>query len=299
MKHFASHGHRGLDHLVLPVRSLDVARERYGKLGFTIAPDGLHPFGTENCCVYFEDGTMLEPLAIAHRETCEAAALTGNTFVRNDQAFRFRRGEEGFSHLVGRSTDADADDAAFNALGISAGPQVKFTRAFSEVDGAGEVSVNLAFATDPRAPDALFFVCESVARNAPDRSVFRRHENGSRGIADVIITEPNPSDFQYFLQTFFRLREVEANSFGISLRLGDSAVTVLTPDGLLAHYGLEAEREERGMRFYGFVVNVASLKATRDLLKSNGVVFGERLNRIVVPPAAGQGCMIAFQEIVK
>jgi len=52
---------RILDHLVLPVANIDVARKRYGQLGFTIGADAKHPFGTENCCIFFEDGTFLEP----------------------------------------------------------------------------------------------------------------------------------------------------------------------------------------------------------------------------------------------
>ncbi|TIX38964.1 MAG: VOC family protein, partial [Mesorhizobium sp.] len=54
-----------LDHLVLPTASLDVARARLTLLGFTVAPTGIHPFGTENCCVFLTDGTYLEPLAVA------------------------------------------------------------------------------------------------------------------------------------------------------------------------------------------------------------------------------------------
>lgn len=41
-----------LDHVVLPVVNIDVARERIGKLGFTVAADARHPFGTENACVF-------------------------------------------------------------------------------------------------------------------------------------------------------------------------------------------------------------------------------------------------------
>ncbi|TIX70312.1 MAG: VOC family protein, partial [Mesorhizobium sp.] len=53
-----------LDHLVLPTARLDAARVRLGSLGFVVAPTGIHPFGTENCCVFFADGTYLEPLAV-------------------------------------------------------------------------------------------------------------------------------------------------------------------------------------------------------------------------------------------
>ena len=52
---------RPLDHLVLPTRSLEIARQRLSALGFVVAPTGVHPFGTENACVFFAGGTYLEP----------------------------------------------------------------------------------------------------------------------------------------------------------------------------------------------------------------------------------------------
>lgn len=54
-----------VDHLVLPVEVIGVAVKRLVSLGFTVAPEALHPFGTQNACVFFADGTYLEPLAIA------------------------------------------------------------------------------------------------------------------------------------------------------------------------------------------------------------------------------------------
>ena len=91
---------RAVDHLVLPVEGLERSRQRHSALGFSVAASARHPFGTENACVFFANGSYLEPLAVHRRETCEAEALKGNVFVARDQAFRFRRGEEGFSALV-------------------------------------------------------------------------------------------------------------------------------------------------------------------------------------------------------
>ncbi|WP_234851909.1 VOC family protein, partial [Sinorhizobium meliloti] len=82
---------RPLDHLVLPVADLARTRQRLAALGFTVADEARHPFGTANACVFFSDDTYLEPLAVASREECEAAALEGNAFVARDQAFRFRQ----------------------------------------------------------------------------------------------------------------------------------------------------------------------------------------------------------------
>ncbi|MGI9355573.1 MAG: VOC family protein, partial [Rhizobiaceae bacterium] len=126
---------RSIDHLVLPVKEVDDARARYEALGFTVAPTGQHPFGTENCCIFIADGTFLEPLAIANRETSEAAAIKGNTFIRNDQTYRFRVGDEGFSHLVLKTEDATADHRLYRQSGMSGGKQVRFGRKFNTPDG--------------------------------------------------------------------------------------------------------------------------------------------------------------------
>ncbi len=288
---------RQLDHLVLPVSSLDHARARYETLGFTVAPDGIHPFGTENCCIYLDDATMLEPLAIGHRETCEAAVLDDNTFVRNDQTYRFRRGDEGFSHLVIKSDDAAADDAMYRKYAMSGGPVVDFSRAFETPDGkADEMSVRLAYAGDPRAPDAGFFACET--RNVPkvDQTALKTHDNGAVGLLEVVMSEPNPTDFQYFLQSFLNQREVDSDSFGMSLDTQQGTVTVLTPDGMEALFDMQVERYERGLRLQGYVIAVLDLKKTAALLERNGVATTRKAGRVIVAPAEGQGCFVAFAE---
>ncbi|NKC02735.1 VOC family protein [Ochrobactrum haematophilum] len=43
---------RSVDHLVLPVEQLDEARARLSLLGFTVAPNAQHPFGTANVCSF-------------------------------------------------------------------------------------------------------------------------------------------------------------------------------------------------------------------------------------------------------
>lgn len=289
---------RALDHLVLPVSNIDVARERYQALGFTVAPDGRHPFGTENCCIFLEDGTFLEPLGIAHRETCEAQALKGQTFVRNDQAFRFRRGDEGFSHLVVRSPDAKADHQLYRSEGISGGKMVRFSRSFETPAGAkAKASFHLAFAADQRSPDTHFFACECVDIPDIDRSALLAHENGAVRLNEVLLSEVNPTDFQYFLQIYLNQRETSVDSFGMSFETANGAVSVLSPDGLKAFYGLESERIERGMRFQAFVLGVRSLERAGAVLTGNDVAYSTFREKIVVPPASGQGTTLILEDL--
>ena len=289
---------RGLDHLVLPVPSLQAARERLTALGFTVAPDARHPFGTENACVFFADDTYLEPLAIASREECEASARAGNMFVARDQAFRFRNGAEGLSAIVVKTDDAEADHGRFVAEGFSGGPMLPFERMFKMADGSEVMGgFKLAFAADLRAPDFFLFACERVNPLPADRGALARHENGALGLSTVVLGEDNPSDFQYLLEEVFEQRAVEAHSFGLSLRSANVSIDVLTPAGLSGYFGLDTEDCGRGLKGRLIVVKVADIGVTERLLAAKGIAFSRRGARLVVPHEAGQGVPFAFEEV--
>jgi hypothetical protein len=160
-----------LDHLVLPVTHIDVARERLGRLGFTVAADGRHPFGTENACVFLADKTYLEPLGVANQAECDAAVAKGNSFVARDQAFRFRCGDDGFSAIVFGTDDADADKAAYDGAQLSGGDMVEFSRPIVMPDGTQATGAfKLAFAADLRAPDVFFLLASG---STPFRPIAR------------------------------------------------------------------------------------------------------------------------------
>src|SRR5689334_10923010 len=124
-----------LDHLVLPTASLAAARARLTSLGFIVAPTGIHPFGTENCCVFFGDGTYLEPLAVGDEQAAARAIAGGNVFVARDRLYRASLGDEGFSAVVLGTGNADADHARYVSAGLSAGEVLTFSRAFTDTAG--------------------------------------------------------------------------------------------------------------------------------------------------------------------
>lgn len=281
----------------MPVESLDAARVRLTALGFSVAQDALHPFGTENACVYFADGTFLEPLAVAQREDCEATAREGNVFTARDQAYRFRNGQNGFSSLVFATTDAARDHKTFKRTGISAGRKLAFDRNFVDANGkAGTASFLLAFAADLRAPDVFFFTCERVKVPKADRKTLEKHPNGVTAMASVICSELNPTDFQYLLQDVMSNRDVNAHSFGLEIAASNGVVDVLTPEGLETHYGVARNSAERGLRLEGLVLRVASLEALRALFDGSAIEYRILHDRLVVDRAPGQGAFMAFSE---
>ena len=289
---------RPLDHLVLPTADLGVARTRLEALGFIVAPRGVHPFGTINECVYFADGTFLEPLAIGHRETAEEASLKGNMFTGRDAAYRFRRGQEGFSAIVMGSDDAKADLARFKQAGLSGGDLLDFGRDFVTPGGEAEqMNFRLAFAADLRSPDFFGFTCQRINVPKTDRSTLTAHDNSVKSIRSVILTEPNPTDFQYLFQELLNEREVDAHSFGMDISAANSKISVLTHDGYEMMFGVRLHGKERGLRARAIVFGVGDLALVNAKLQRAGISRRDILGRILVVPAPGQGALFAFEEI--
>ncbi len=289
---------RPLDHLVLPTVNIAAARERLGKLGFTVAADARHPFGTENACVFFSDKTYLEPLGVASREQCETSVEEGNVFVARDQAYRFRLGEEGFSAIVFGTEDAVADDEQFQANAMSAGRMLNFERPMRMPDGSETVAgFRLAFAADLRSPDFYAFCCQRINPLPADRSALERHANGVTGIARVALSTPMPAAFRGFFEQVVGGANISEHSFGLAIETANAGIEVLTPEGMEAFYDFPVPAGDPGLRARAILFNTRDLSVTSSHLTANGVTYTRMNNRILAKPAPGQGALFAFEEI--
>ena len=285
-----------LDHLVLPTGSLDAARARLASLGFVVAPTGVHPFGTENACVFFADGTYLEPLAVGNEQAARQAIAAGNVFIARDRLYRERLGEEGFSAVVLGTGNADADHRRFVEAGLSAGDMLGFSRAFTDANGKSDTaSFKLAFAAGKDATDAFLFACERV--NAPkiDRTALQAHANGVTGIAEVIAVSDAPS-------TQIGLISMAAGTAGLeagdddAVRLPNAILSVVTPESYARRFGLAA-RPSPHLRFQAVVFSVRDKASAIRALAAGAVDHNMSGNDIVVSPAPGQGAAFIFREI--
>ena len=287
---------RPLDHLVLPVVDLATARLRLSALGFSVAPEARHPFGTENACVYFTDGTYLEPLGIADLQIYGNHVRDGLEFVARDRAFRFRVGEDGLSAIVFRSDDATADHEAFMAEGIAAGDLFRFSRAFQREDGSeAEAGFRLAFAADPRAPDLFFFTCERLLPLNPPEALMA-HQNGVTGIAEVLIGEDNPMEFEPLLQQLGHCHEMEIHPHGVTVEGIGADISIFPHAHLRDRFGISPPATGRGLVGRAIAFEAADIGNTADILAKNAVQHKAADGMICVPPAPGQGVTFIFKE---
>ncbi|MDX8443765.1 VOC family protein [Mesorhizobium australafricanum] len=286
-----------LDHLVLPVRSLDAARSRLASLGFVVAPIGVHPFGTENACVFFVDGTYLEPLAVGNEAIAAQAIGSGNVFVARDRLYRDRLGDEGFSAVVLGTGNADADHKRFVEAGLSAGDMLSFSRAFTDTNGKSDrASFKLAFAAGKEASDAFLFACERI--NAPkiDRTALQAHANGVTGIVEVIAVSDAPAAQIGLIST---AAGAIAGGSGVgddAVQLPNAILSVIKPESYTQNFGLAALPSPH-LRFQAIVFSIRDKASAIRVLAAAAIDHNMSGNDIVVPPAPGQGAAFIFREI--
>lgn len=287
MTNFADIGPRPLDHVVLPTARLEVARARLASLGFTVAPEGVHPFGTVNCCVYLADGTFLEPLAVGDVVAADRAVADDNVFVARDRMFRKSRGEEGFSAVVFGTSDADVDHAEFVTAKVSAGPRLDFSRPFVDASGrADQASFRLAFAALSDTSDGAFvFTCERANAPKVDRSALQAHANGAMRIAGVEASAADIADAGRFLAAVGRSDALAVGQDEASVALANTNLTVRAP------------ASAEGLGLDALVFGVGNLAAARSLLVQNGIEHDLTGQRLVIPPAPGQGATFIFEEL--
>ena len=288
---------RDIDHLVLPTAALDVARSRLVALGFTVAPTGVHPFGTSNCCVYLADNTFLEPLAVSDAAAATRAASEGNVFVARDAAFRTRDGAEGFSALVLATEDAAGDDAAYRALGLSAGAPLEFARPF--VDAAGRTDTarfRLAFAAPAGVEDIFAFTCQRM--NAPSvvRDALQRHANGVAGLSEVVAVAAHPAEAAGFFAKIANAKPLDSACGGLDLALGIATLSIQAPQAFAQRFACPAPAGG-ALRYAAIVFATRDLPGCRAHFHASGVTFHEAGGRLVVPPAPGQGAHFMFEEL--
>src|SRR5581483_3168507 len=253
---------RGIDHLVLCVRNLEAARRTYYRLGFTLTPHAVHPWGTGNSLVQLQ-GNFLELLGIDDPAKIEPAKP--GEFSFGDFCRRFLQTREGFAMLVFATDDARRDRQEFAQAGLTTYPPFDFARQ-AILPGGQEVTVafSLAFVTDARMPEAAFFTCQQRAPEYFWKPEYQRHANGASAVSEVVMVADDPPSLAGLfagLQGDGAVRQVDG---GLTVATARGQVTVLSPDAAAERFpGLPLKNASASPHFVGYRVQVKDLDALR------------------------------------
>lgn len=283
---------RGIDHLVLCVRDLEAARAAYARMGFTLTPPALHPFGTGNSLVQLQ-GNFLELLTVVDPAKIAPPPRGEFAFGSFNKAFLERR--EGFSMLVFASDDARRDQAEFAKAGLQTYAPFDFSRKAKLPDGE-EVTVafSLAFVTDPRLPEAGFFVCQQHAPQYFWKPEYQRHANGAIAVTEAVMVADDPAALAGLFAGLQGKDAVSLSGGELSVSTARGRVVVLDRGRAAQRFGDIVPRGPQSPHFIGYRVAVADVAAARSVLDAAGIHFRAVQDTLQVAAADACGTIIEF-----
>jgi hypothetical protein len=173
----------GVDHVVIPVRDLDAAAQRWQAAGFTVSPRGKHSdyMGTANYTIVF-DHDYMELMGIDHATP------------HNQPTIDFLEQREGIERAAFTTDDAAALAAELKNHGYNGEGPLAFGRPVS-LPGGGTREARFQIATWPvdEAPGGLrVFACQHLTRAAVWIPELQQHANGAKRLVrlEIIANEP-------------------------------------------------------------------------------------------------------------
>lgn len=275
----------GIDHCAVLVRDLDAAAATYARLGFTVAPRGLHSaqMGTGNHCVmlrhdYFELLGVLSP-------------TPANQHWRDVLALR-----EGMSGVALRARDAGGGADEIAARGFPTRDVLRFGRPVT-LPGGGSTEARFAVfhVNEQPIPGLRVFACEHLTPEATWIPGLMDHANGAQAIAAIEVLARDPAAAAAVLGRLLD-RPVEREADG-ALRVPTGAAPFILLDAatLQARYpGMELG----GVAPEGPVtlaLTVPDLASTEAMLRASGTPVSRVSSGLAVAPADAHGAILSFR----
>jgi hypothetical protein len=274
----------GIDHAVVMVKDLDQAAANYKRLGFTVSPRGTHSahMGSGNYTIMF-DPDYMELLGV----------LTPTEHNAPARAYLERNGE-GIERIAFTAVDSAAGAEEIRARGYPPVGPTEFERPVTMPNGTISAAKFRTFQwPTAEAPGGVrIFACQHKTRETVWIPELMQHANGAKRLKQVVIVSPEPAKDAAHLSKMID-RDVRNDADGaVAVPSGSDRAdfVFLTRDQLGTRYpGVSlAGLSERGGA--GLVI-AADLTAAEKALGSTGV---HSAGGIVVPPAAGNGTLLAF-----
>jgi Glyoxalase-like domain len=283
---------RGIDHLVLCVRSLEAARAAYARMGFTLTPPALHPWGTANSLVQLQ-GNFLELLTVADPAKIVPPGPGEFAFGPFNKEFLAKR--EGFSMLVFAGDDARRDQAEFAKAGLQTYAPFDFSRK-AKLPTGEEVTVafSLAFVTDSRMPEAGFFTCQQHAPQYFWKPEYQTHANGAVAVTEAIMVAADPASLGDLFAAMQGKDAVTVEGGQLVVQTARGRVVVLDRQRAADRFGDALPRGPQTPHFVAYRIAVKDAAATRTLLDAAGVHFRAIQDTLQIAAADAFGTVIEF-----
>ncbi len=274
----------GVDHALVGVRDLELARETYTRLGFTCTPRGSHiGWGTANYCIMFADD-YVELLGV----------VDPTKFTNRLDEFLDRR--EGLMGLAFATGDAEAAYAELQRAGVAPEPPRDLARNLELAGGTVQPRFELVHLPPEATPAVPAFLCRHLSPGMIRRPEWLVHANGARALAAITVVVDAPHALGPAYARLLGAGAVTPSDDVLTVRAGRTALVFATPAGFDDLYpGADLGTGAGLPLIAGMTVTVASVDATAKALDANAVPYArDGAGALVVDPAEACGVVVEF-----
>ena len=274
----------GIDHAVVMVKDLDKSAENYKRLGFTVSPRGTHSahMGSGNYTIMF-DPDYMELLGV----------LTPTEHNAPARASLEQRGE-GIERIAFTAVDSTAGAEEIRARGYPPVGPTDFERPVTMPDGTISAAKFRTFQwPTAEAPGGVrIFACQHKTRETVWIPELMNHANGAKRLKQVLIVSPEPArDAAHLSKMIDRDVRNEPDGAVAVPSGGDRADFVFLTKAQLGKRYPDVSMAGLPERGGAGLVIAADLTAAEKALGATGI---RSAGGVVVPPAAGNGTLLAF-----
>ena len=271
--HNYHNGIESIDHPVIASENLDVARESFERLGFTVPPRGSHiEWGTGNLCIMFPND-YLEVRGI----------IDASRFTMHLDTHLEAHGE-GLMGVAFGTSDVKSSHEQAIANGINAGDIRNLTRNFEHPEGWTQPSFTL-FAPDADDIEGLMHVVviQHLTPELIRRPDFLQHANGCLGVNELAGTIGNTRLCAEKMRRLLGDDAVTEGENGVQLRLPSGQRIVLDSAD---SQGLES-----------MTLRVANLDTVAALFDGSGIEYDKPADDVIeVAASEACGAVLRFTE---
>ncbi len=275
----------GIDHARIGVSDLEVARDTFTRLGFTVAPRGRHiGWGTANYTIVFPDD-YVELLGIV--DGSQYVSDLDEFLAGGDGLYKIRLGTEDASQL------ADW----LNGLGYPAQPTRDLGRLIGYADGEQTLRFKLVPLPAELTPGLQLDAFHHLTADLLRRPDLLSHPNGAHAIAEVTVVMESLDGVREGYGTLFGADAIrgDVRRGALSVATGNGTLLFVTPKAFpKRHYDVALDTTLSLPRLAALTLAVRDPKATALYLSGQQIEY-EREPDGTVLVSAEQACGVLLE----
>jgi catechol 2,3-dioxygenase-like lactoylglutathione lyase family enzyme len=279
----------GIDHVIVGVRDLEVARSTWTRLGFTLSPRGRHvDQPTGNYCVMFASD-YIELLGIVGEDE-DAASHPRDNFLT------WREGPMGAAFAPTGSAEEARTALADRGLHPSA-PR-PLARQIELPEGTALLRFNLVSLPADETPDLDSFLCSHLTPELMRRREWLDHPNGVTGLRAVHVLVETTAPLLPAYDRLFGIVQVTTTDAVATVHAGRHRLVFSTPDDFQTmHPSFELDRDFSLPGIVALELGIEERDRTAAYLHEQQIAFTEMPDRgLALPAREANGAMLLFGE---